>query len=65
MFGFDLLTVVIIGATLITVFVFWISYILADSDSGGAILSVFVSGALLLVEVIYLIVRFVKFVWFL
>lgn len=65
MFGLDLLTIIVIGATLATVFVWLISYVLADGGSEGAAISVLISGVLLAAEIIYLIVRFVKFVWFL
>ena len=65
MFGLDLLTIIVIGAVLVTAFILWLSYILSDGGSENASIIVLISGVLLAIEVIYLIIRFIKFVWFL
>ena len=65
MFGFDLLTLVIIGATIVTSVVWWFSYLFSDGGSESASVIMIVSGLFFVVEIIYLVVRFVKFVWFL
>jgi len=58
------LTLIIGIATIITLIVFWLSFLFSE-DSEGAGLVALITGILLTTEIIFLLVKFVKWIWFL
>ena len=57
-----MITIIVGVSALVTAFIFWLSFILSE-NSEISVVVVFISGAILCLEVIYLLVRFIKFVW--
>ncbi len=68
MFGFELVTVVTLGVIVLTLFTsiaLFASHEASVQPYDNAWFGVPIAGFFLVIEIIYLLVRFVKFVWFL